>query len=111
MLVWDATIRDTAAPSYVYSSSIEVGRVAKRAAADKCNSSHSLAKRWCDKTIKFVQKLGDIINITTGEPKSKLYLKQRISISIQRTNAARVMGTFDSSAKLDEIFYILSINM
>jgi len=63
---------------------------------------------WCTEARNFVNQLGNMLNTCTGEPRSKLYLTQRISIAIQRTNAARVMGTFDSSAKLEEIFYILS---
>ena len=51
---------------------------------------------------------GKMVNMTTDELKSELYFKQRISIELQRTNAASVMGTFDTSAKLDEI---LSTNM
>lgn len=125
MLVWDATIRDTLAPSYVHSSSLGPGRVAMRAAAAKCNDYKNLIDDnyiflpfacetlgpWCAEALQFVKQLGKMVNMATGEPKSELYFKQRISIELQRTNAASVMGTFDTSAKLDEIFYILSTNM
>ena len=44
----------------------------------------------------------------TNEPRAKMYLKQRIGMAIQRTNAARVMGTYGDDHKgLDEVFYIL----
>ncbi len=39
--------------------------------------------------------------------KSKLYIIQRIGIAIQRTNVTSVMGNFDASAKLHEIFLYL----
>ena len=48
-----------------------------------------------------------MITQATGEKNSTLYLKQRISLAIQRNNAARVMGTFDVSENMKEIFYIL----
>ena len=47
-------------------------------------------------------KLGDI----TGDKKSKFYLFQRISMAIQRGNAASVLGTIGSSSHLEEIFYL-----
>lgn len=49
-----------------------------------------------------------MIEEKTTETKAKVYLKQRIGVAIQRTNVARVMGTFGENYKgLDEIFYIL----
>ena len=42
----------------------------------------------------------------TGERRSSFYLFQRISIAIQRGNAASVLGTVGSTSKLDEIFYL-----
>lgn len=60
--------------------------------------------------MNFVKQLGNMVKMATGEPRSTIYIKQRIGIAIQRSNAARVMGTFDASAKLDEIYYILSDN-
>lgn len=122
MLVWDATIRDTLAPSYVHSSSIRAGNLARRAASAKVNDYKKVIENnyiflpfacetlgpWCTEAVKFIKNLGDMLNMSTGEPRSKQYLTQRISLAIQRTNAARVMGTFENSTKLEEIFYILS---
>ena len=122
MLVWDATIRDTLAPSYLHSSSLRTGSLASRAASEKTNDYKKLIADnyiflpfacetlgpWCEEAVKFIDKLGKMIHLATGEKRSKQYLKQRISIALQRTNAARVMGTFDGATKLDEIFYIIS---
>lgn len=96
MLVWDATIRDTLAPSYIHSPSIRAGNVARRAAVDKCYKYKKVMEDnyfflpfacetlglWCIEAIDFVQKLGYMLAICTGEPRSKLYLKQRISLAI-----------------------------
>lgn len=62
---------------------------------------------WNDEAKIFVDDLGNKIRQTSGQPKSKLFLKQRISIAVQRGNAACVMGTFPSSMSMDEIYYIL----
>ena len=122
MLVWDATIRDTLAPSYVHSSAVGPGRVATRGAADKCRDYENIVRDnyiflpfacetlgpWCVEAVNFVKQLGKMVKMATGESRSTIYIKQRIGIAIQRSNAARVMGTFNTTSKLDEIYYILS---
>ena len=40
----------------------------------------------------------------TGEKRSTFYLTQQISMSIQRGNAASVLGTVPNTEGLDEIF-------
>ena len=57
---------------------------------------------------KFIEKLGKLVQNRSGEAGSSEFLKQRISIDIQRGNAALVMGTLPSQRQLDEIFYVLS---
>ena len=56
----------------------------------------------------FIEKLGKLIQCRNGEAKSSEYLKQRISMDIQRENAASVMGTISYQKQLDQIFYVLS---
>jgi len=121
MLVWDATCSDTLAPSYLIRSSSKSGTVAEFAASNKHRKYKRLLEQnylilpfavetlgvWCSEAIRFIDKLGKMISQVTGENKSKMYLKQRISLAIQRSNAARVMGTFDVSENMNEIFYIL----
>ena len=63
---------------------------------------------WCIEGIRFIDILAKLIEERTFEKKTKMYLKQRISIALQRSNAACVMGTFEGDfQKLDEIYYIL----
>ena len=62
---------------------------------------------WCSEAICFINSLGSTMNLVSGENKSKLYLKQRISLAIQRGNAACVMGTYNMQSSMNEIFYIL----
>ena len=42
----------------------------------------------------------------TVEPRSFQFLMQRLSVAIQRGNAACIIGTVPSSAGWDELFYI-----
>ena len=48
------------------------------------------------------KKLCDI----TGDRRSTFFLFQRISMAIQRGNAASVLRTVGSSSDLEEIFYL-----
>ena len=121
-MVWDATCSDTLAPSYLHLSSKKPGEVANKAANIKLGKYKKLLEDnyiivpfaietlgpWCTEAIQFVDTLGKLLVNVTNEKKSKMYLKQRISIALQRSNAACIMGTFEGDMKkLDEIYYIL----
>lgn len=121
MLVWDATCSDTLAVSYIHLSSSESGKVAELAAGNKSRKYKRLLEQnyiilsfavetlrpCCWEAIKFIDKLGKMIYNATGEKNAKKYLKQRISLALQRSNAACMMATFDNSHALNEIYYIL----
>lgn len=121
MLVWDATVAHALAPSYIQKSSKKGGAVAEQAATKKRNDHRSIIDQnyifvpfacktlgpWCNEAHTFVHQLMKMVTMSTGELKSKQYFTQRISIAIQRANAACVMGTFEERSKLDEICYII----
>jgi hypothetical protein len=48
--------------------------------------------------------IGDRLIAESGDSKSKKFLFERISLAIQRGNAASIRGTFPDSALLSEIF-------
>lgn len=120
-LVWDATCVDTLAPSYLKLSSKSSGRVAEMAATRKRNHYKELIDNnyfflpfavetfgpWCKEAKEFIKCIGQLITNITGEPRTTTYLIQRISIEIQRHNAACVMGSLPTSNSLDELFFIL----
>ena len=60
---------------------------------------------WCPEAKALVQEIGKKLEEITGDSRATNFLKQRISIAIQRGNAASVMGTFPQSQDLHEIFY------
>ena len=62
---------------------------------------------WGAGAAAFVAKLGKKIAERTGELRSSDFLRQRISIEIQRFNAVSVLGTLPSSRELEEIFYLV----
>jgi hypothetical protein len=46
--------------------------------------------------------------VKTGEKRATELLRQRISIEIQRGNAASILNTYSDTRGLDEIFYVLN---
>ncbi|KAH0817586.1 hypothetical protein GEV33_005205 [Tenebrio molitor] len=59
---------------------------------------------WCKEAIDFINVIGNRLIAESGDSKSKKFLFERISLAIQRGNAASIRGTFPDSAILSEIF-------
>ena len=62
---------------------------------------------WGEDCKAFVKKLGKFITEVTFERRSCEFLRQRLSVEIQRGNAASVLGTVPSGPTLYEIFSLL----
>lgn len=106
-LIWDVTVVGTVAASYVNLSSKKSGAVADQAERDKHNLYLELKEQYVftplafenlgslgPETEVFLTKLGKMMKINTGEPRSFDYLLQRISMAIQRGNAISIRDTF-----------------
>ena len=117
VLVWDATCPDTFAPSHLQLASKEAGAVANQAEQQKRAKYAELAAThhfipvaietsgvFGKEAQAFLRELGRRIREETGEPLSFHYLQQRISVAIQRGNAAAVLGTTPPSNS-DPIFF------
>ena len=118
-LAWDSTCVDTLAPSNVSHSAGEPGRAATCAEAAKTGKYRELEGRvvfmplgfetlgaWGAKCVVFIKRLGGLIASKTGERRSTTFLFQRLSIAIQRGNAASILGAIPYSGSLEEIFNI-----
>lgn len=118
-LLWDATCRDTMADSYIASTSRKAGEAARLGEIQKRGKYSELESRfifipfavetfgaWGSDAKNLIKCIGRMIRGVTNEVKSTAYLIQRISIAIQRGNAASVMGTIPPSSSLGEIFYV-----
>jgi hypothetical protein len=55
--------------------------------------------------------IGNRLIAESGDSKSKKFLFERISLAIQRGNAASIRGTFPDSAILSEIFVLSNKNV
>jgi len=61
---------------------------------------------WAKEALKFLQEIGRRIVDVTGEKRSTSYLLQRLSLAVQRGNAASVLRTPPSGKELDEIYLL-----
>ena len=106
-LVWDATVVDTLAPSYLPASAIRAGAAACLA-EDRKNlkykaflNTHVFVPIALEtlgpinnEGLDFISDLGRHLTQATGEPRECGFLFQRISITIQRFNAVAFSGSF-----------------
>ena len=97
---------DSFAPSYISSATSEAGAVAALAEERKKNiyahldPSHSFTPVAVEtsgvvgpQSLAFLKDLGRRMRQVTGEERSLSYLLQRVSVAVQRGNAASVLGT------------------
>ena len=106
VLVWDVTCPDTYAHSHIMLATREAGAVAAHAEQRKqlkyaeLEASHHFVPVAIETTgvcgpeaLQFLRELGHCLKAETGEPRSLQFLFQRISVAMQRGNAAAVLGT------------------
>jgi len=105
-LAWDFTSPDTLATSHLPHTSTMAGTAAERAARIKEQKYSSLASThifipvavetfgsWNAEGLGLVRELGKRLTVITGDPRETAFLLQRISVAVQRGNAAAVLGS------------------
>ena len=118
-LAWDSTCVDTVAPSNVGHSVAFAGKSANVAEAAKMEKYRELINRiifvplgfetiggWGSECSKLVTEIGNLVMKKTGEKRASVFLRQRLSVAIQRGNAASILGSFPPGSILGEIFSI-----
>ena len=103
-LAWDATCPDTFALSHVHSSSTQAGSAAERKKQQKYADvitgidfvpvAIETSGVWGEQALELVTELGRRIAAVTFEPRSTTFLRQRLSVAVQRGNASCILGTF-----------------
>ena len=109
-MVWDVTIADTVAPSHLSSTSSQAGSAASHAAEQKLQKYASLAAThlvipvsletfgaWNIESLDFIRELGRRASQATGDQRETAFLLQRISVAVQRGNAAAVRGSLPAT--------------
>jgi len=107
-LVWDFTCPDTLALSHVHLSSLNAGAAAERAEdrkRAKCSrleppGSYSFVPvaietlgTWGPSAQALCSDIGGRLATESGDKRSTTFLSQRLSLAVQRGNAAAVIGT------------------
>lgn len=118
-LVWDATCVDTLAPSHIPSTSVSAGAAANHAENLKRRKYENLTGDlifepfgvetlgpWGPGAHKLFKDVSFKLVETTRDPRASSYLGQRISIAIQRGNAASLLGTLPDGDDLGQFFYL-----
>ena len=106
MMVWDVTCPDTFAPSYESLAMFEAGAVAARAEEkkklkysilDSCYSFTPIAIETSGvigaESMTVLHEIGHRLQQVTDDNMALPYFLQRLSVAVQRGNAASVMGT------------------
>jgi hypothetical protein len=117
-LVWDATCVDTLCKSYIPSTSRFAGAAAAKAEQKKKDLYSNLPNQYLfcpfavetlgtfgEEALELVSELGRRLRNTTGDPREKTWLIQRISVAIQRGNAASVLATIPPTSRAIDDFY------
>lgn len=105
-MAWDVTVVDTIAPSHVSDSVQKASSAATKAETLKIQKYASIAQThiftplafetlgaWAPQCEVFMKELGRRLVQATGEKKEPSYLRQRLSLAIQRGNAIACRGT------------------
>ena len=106
-LVWDVTVADTLAASYLSITSQQSGSAAEHASDRKELKYSELTLSYIfvpiafetlgpfgNKAINFLSELGRRISSVTGDPREGSHLFQRISLATQRFNCVCFKGSF-----------------
>ncbi len=116
-LVWDATCVDSLAISNMTGGTKHPGMASQKAAVRK-HAKYSKIKQnyhlvafavetfgpWSKEAVDLINKIGSNLIRVTGEPKSKRYLIERISLAIQHGNAMSVISSIPKSSSMEEIY-------
>ena len=105
-LAWDVTVADTYAPSYLDGTVHTQGWAAEAAAKRKLQKYAALANTChfipvafesmgglCAVGQDFVSAIGSRITQISGDPRETDFLRQRLSVALQRGNAACVLSS------------------
>ena len=107
-LVWDFTCPDTLAPSHVRQTSLTAGSAAANAEVLKVAKYSELVSSgdyifapiaietlgvWGPAALAICDEIGGRAARLSGDPRAPSFLRQRLSLAVQRGNAASVIGT------------------
>ena len=108
-MAWDVTVPDTLAPSHVQATAASACAAASSSALKSAQYTNLAATHtfiplafetlgsWVEHARHFVAELGRRTSAVTGDSRETAFLRQRISVAIQRGNALACAGTLGPS--------------
>ncbi|CAH2233568.1 jg8504 [Pararge aegeria aegeria] len=115
-LLWDATCVDTLAASHIQATSSMVGAAATSAEQAKRRKYENLDSSlifvpfgvetlgpWGPEARALFKELSKRVIESSGDPRAGSYLGQRISLAIQRGNAAGILGTVPRCGGFEDV--------
>jgi len=119
-MVWDVTCPDTLASSHLNYAVTGPGAVASASESKKRTKYEEISRTFhfipvAVETLgalgvdaaTFFKDLGARVKTVTQERRSFEFLMQRVSVAIQRGNAACILGTLPFNSNLDAIYYLV----
>ena len=117
-LLWDYTCPDTLAPSHLRGSARSAGYAANEAESKKTRKYSELASQYYfvpvgietygpigREGLSFLKELGRRLELATLDKRQPAFLFQRLSVAIQRCNAACILGTLPAGKRLEDIYW------
>jgi len=114
-VAWDATTPDTLAGSHLAATSGIAGAAASSAARLKSRKYDELTRThifvpvavetlgaWCQEGLNWMVEIGRRMTRTTGDLRETFFLLQRLSVAVQKGNAASIRGTLPNQILDDE---------
>ena len=108
-LIWDVTVADTVAESYLAATSLAGGAAASNAAERKHAKYSELERHYLffpvaietfgpfgEESQTLIRDIGKRISAITSDPRESAFLFQRLSLTIQRFNAVCIAGIFSN---------------
>ena len=119
-LLWDFTCTDPTAQSNIAQALKGAGKVAEAAEERKRKKYAALSNDYIfcpvaaetfgalgPEASRFITEVGSRIRETTGERRATLFLRQRLSLAVQRGNAASVITCVPAAIPLREVLYFV----
>ena len=121
-MAWDVTCVDTLAKSHEKKTSKLAGSAAEHAEQLKNEKCAHLTHQfdfypigfetfgsWGPSAMDILDQIGKRIKEHTGDSRAMDFLRQKISVEIQRGNAVSVLGTVEQMTNFDGPFFLLSL--
>ena len=114
--IWDVTVCDTLAMSYIGSTSMEAGSAAEGAASKKISKYLELAQSYKFFPVAFetfgplnsvgsdfISDIGKALSRASGDPRETSFLRQRLSVALQKHNAICFKHSFTDCLNLESL--------